>query len=117
MAIESPCADICKFDRKADLCVGCFRTVAEIRQWRKFTDHKRRQILAGRRRRETNLAGSKTARPARQWRRSEQYAASERVGKSPLVWTNLLPATSTLPFSAQPTSERVFAYGAVCNQS
>ncbi len=26
MAIESPCAEICKFDRKADLCVGCFRT-------------------------------------------------------------------------------------------
>jgi predicted Fe-S protein YdhL (DUF1289 family) len=31
MAIESPCAETCKFDRKADLCVGCFHTTDEIR--------------------------------------------------------------------------------------
>jgi predicted Fe-S protein YdhL (DUF1289 family) len=60
MAIESPCADICKFDRKAGLCVGCFRTTEEIRQWRKFTDHRRRQIMAERRRREVKLAARKT---------------------------------------------------------
>jgi len=56
MAVVSPCLDICRLDRKADLCVGCFRTTDEIRQWRKFTDHKRRQILAERRRREKKLA-------------------------------------------------------------
>ncbi|AOO82271.1 DUF1289 domain-containing protein [Bosea vaviloviae] len=61
MALASPCLDICKFDRKADLCVGCFRTTAEIRQWGKFTDHKRRQILAERRRREAKLAARKTS--------------------------------------------------------
>ncbi|RUY21129.1 MULTISPECIES: DUF1289 domain-containing protein [Mesorhizobium] len=55
MSLASPCLDICKFDRKADLCVGCFRTAAEIRQWRKFTDHKRHQILAERTRREAKL--------------------------------------------------------------
>lgn len=61
MALESPCTDVCKFDRKADLCVGCFRTTDEIRQWRKFTDHKRRQILAERRQRETKLAARRPA--------------------------------------------------------
>jgi uncharacterized protein len=61
VALASPCLDICKFDRKADLCVGCFRTTAEIRQWRKLTDHKRRQILAERRRREAKLAARETS--------------------------------------------------------
>ena len=56
MALASPCLDICQFDRKADLCVGCFRTTDEIRQWQKFTDYRRRQILAERRRREAKLA-------------------------------------------------------------
>ena len=60
MAIESPCVDICKFNRKAGLCVGCFRTTDEIRQWRKFADHKRRQIMAERRRRELRLVPRKT---------------------------------------------------------
>ncbi|MER9236258.1 DUF1289 domain-containing protein [Mesorhizobium sp. M0622] len=61
MALESPCLDVCRFDRKADLCAGCFRTTAEIRQWRKFTDHKRCQILAERRRRQAKLAARKTS--------------------------------------------------------
>ncbi len=56
MAVASPCLDICKFDRKAGLCVGCFRTTTEIRLRRKFIDHRRREILAERRRRETKLA-------------------------------------------------------------
>lgn len=61
MALASPCVDICKFDRKADLCVGCFRTTAEIRQWRKLTEHKRRQILAERRRREAKVVARETS--------------------------------------------------------
>jgi len=59
VAVASPCLDVCKFDRKAGLCVGCFRTSDEIRQWRKLTDHKRRAILSERRRRETKLASRK----------------------------------------------------------
>lgn len=61
MSVASPCLDICLFNRKADLCTGCFRTTEEIRQWRKFTDHKRRQILAERRKREAKLAARKTS--------------------------------------------------------
>lgn len=59
MAVPSPCLDICQFNRKTDLCIGCFRTAEEIRQWTKMTDHRRRQILAERRRREAKLAKQK----------------------------------------------------------
>lgn len=55
MNTKSPCANICRFDRKVELCVGCFRTREEIRQWRKVPDHKRRQILAERPRREQRV--------------------------------------------------------------
>lgn len=60
MAIESPCVGICNFDRKSYLCAGCFRTAGEIRHWRKFTDHKRRQILAELRTREVKRAFRQT---------------------------------------------------------
>ncbi|MFJ6322054.1 MULTISPECIES: DUF1289 domain-containing protein [unclassified Rhizobium] len=56
MSVASPCLDFCNFDRKSDLCIGCFRTAAEIRQWRKLTDYRRHQTLAERRRREGKLA-------------------------------------------------------------
>lgn len=61
MAVPSPCLDLCKFDRKSDMCVGCFRTAQEIRQWKKLTDHKRREILADRRRREAKVLARKAA--------------------------------------------------------
>jgi uncharacterized protein len=60
MALVSPCTDVCKFDRKVGVCVGCFRTTDEIPQWRNFTDHRRHQIMAERRRREERLAARKT---------------------------------------------------------
>lgn len=62
MAIASPCTDICRFNRKSDLCIGCLRTTEEIRQWRKMTDHRRRQILAERGRREAKLAALQAGR-------------------------------------------------------
>lgn len=61
MAAPSPCLDICKFDRRSDMCVGCLRTTEEIRHWKKMTDHRRRQILAERKRREAKLAGKKAS--------------------------------------------------------
>jgi predicted Fe-S protein YdhL (DUF1289 family) len=59
VTVQSPCLDLCKFDRKTDMCVGCFRTTDEIRKWRKMTDHKRRSVLSERRRREGKLASRK----------------------------------------------------------
>lgn len=32
MTASSPCLDICKFERRSDMRVGCFRTTEEIRQ-------------------------------------------------------------------------------------
>ncbi|MBL8579575.1 MAG: DUF1289 domain-containing protein [Mesorhizobium sp.] len=60
MAVPSPCLDLCKFDRKSDMCVGCFRTTEEIRMWKKMTDHKRHAILAERSRRQSKLAARKS---------------------------------------------------------
>ncbi len=31
MAVKSPCAEICRFDGKTGLCIGCLRTREEIR--------------------------------------------------------------------------------------
>ncbi|AGG88885.1 DUF1289 domain-containing protein [Rhodanobacter denitrificans] len=59
MALASPCGDVCRFNRKADVCVGCFRTTTEIRQWRKLTDYRRREILADLARRAHKLKGGR----------------------------------------------------------
>jgi hypothetical protein len=61
MAVPSPCFDLCKFDRRSDLCVGCLRTTEEIRQWKKMSDHRRRQILAERKRREAKLVARRAS--------------------------------------------------------
>ena len=63
--IPSPCISVCKIDSETLLCVGCFRTVEEIRQWRDSSLdskkalleqlHARRQkITGGRARRQNN---------------------------------------------------------------
>ena len=45
--IESPCVNICVIHPEARLCIGCFRTSDEIRQWSRFTSDERREIMAG----------------------------------------------------------------------
>jgi predicted Fe-S protein YdhL (DUF1289 family) len=55
MAVKSPCIDVCAFDGKTKLCVGCFRTLDEIRGWKKMTDHRRHQVISDRVRRQTKL--------------------------------------------------------------
>ncbi|WP_341317397.1 DUF1289 domain-containing protein [Paraburkholderia sp. IMGN_8] len=55
MAVKSPCIDVCAFDGKSKLCVGCFRTLDEIRGWKKMTDHRRHQVINDRARRQAKL--------------------------------------------------------------
>jgi predicted Fe-S protein YdhL (DUF1289 family) len=55
MAVKSPCIDVCAFDGKTKLCVGCFRTLDEIRAWKKMTDHRRHQVINDRARRQAKL--------------------------------------------------------------
>jgi hypothetical protein len=55
MAVKSPCVDVCAFDGKTGLCVGCLRTLDEVRGWKKMTDHQRHQVINDGPRRRTKL--------------------------------------------------------------
>ena len=43
--IESPCIKLCVIDENYKLCIGCFRTAAEITKWSKLTSKKRKEIM------------------------------------------------------------------------
>ena len=43
--IDSPCIDICTIDRDSGECIGCGRTVEEVRNWANFNNLKKKQIL------------------------------------------------------------------------
>ncbi|PZU79602.1 MAG: DUF1289 domain-containing protein [Sphingomonas sp.] len=36
MSVKYPCISICQFDGRTGWCVGCGRTIPEIRKWRKM---------------------------------------------------------------------------------
>ena len=55
MSAKSPCVDICRFEGKTGLCVGCLRTLIECREWVKMKDNRRHQIIRDRPRREAKL--------------------------------------------------------------
>ncbi|HLF58744.1 MAG TPA: DUF1289 domain-containing protein [Alphaproteobacteria bacterium] len=44
--VESPCVKVCALDPTRQLCVGCFRTAAEIGRWRDASDEEKRRIKA-----------------------------------------------------------------------
>ena len=52
MAVQSPCVDLCRIDRKSGWCTACLRSIDEIRGWTKMTDHRRREVLSDRKRRQ-----------------------------------------------------------------
>ena len=43
--IDSPCIDICTINRNSGECMGCGRTVEEVRNWTNFNNLKKKQIL------------------------------------------------------------------------
>ncbi|MEM7522275.1 MAG: DUF1289 domain-containing protein [Pseudomonadota bacterium] len=43
--IESPCVKICVIEPDADLCIGCFRTRAEIAGWSRMSADARRALM------------------------------------------------------------------------
>ena len=50
--IESPCVDICEVDDATRLCIGCWRSLAEIAAWGAMSEEDRRRVmgaLSGRR--------------------------------------------------------------------
>ncbi|WP_263261858.1 DUF1289 domain-containing protein [Pseudomonas sp. RIT-PI-S] len=44
-AVKSPCVSLCKLDEER-YCLGCFRHVEHIREWRAASDERRREIRA-----------------------------------------------------------------------
>ncbi len=42
-AVPSPCISTCRLDEHK-VCIGCYRHVEDIRQWRSADDQRRRQI-------------------------------------------------------------------------
>ena len=43
---ESPCVNICRMDAANQYCVGCWRTLDEIREWSTLSSEERAQILS-----------------------------------------------------------------------
>ena len=44
-AVKSPCISTCRLD-ETRVCIGCFRHVEDIREWRSADDQRRREISA-----------------------------------------------------------------------
>ncbi len=44
--IVSPCIRFCRIDPASHICVGCFRTLAEIAAWARLTPPERDAIMA-----------------------------------------------------------------------
>ncbi|NWA27258.1 DUF1289 domain-containing protein [Pseudomonas gingeri] len=42
-AVSSPCVSLCRLDEQK-ICIGCFRHVEDIREWRSADDARRRVI-------------------------------------------------------------------------
>ncbi len=45
-SIATPCVQVCVVDGASSLCLGCFRTLAEIGGWSAMTDARRAEIMA-----------------------------------------------------------------------
>ncbi|WP_426143830.1 DUF1289 domain-containing protein [Pseudomonas sp. DWP3-1-2] len=59
-AVASPCISLCRLDEQK-VCLGCFRHVEDIREWRSADDERRRQICAGAQARRVMADASQTA--------------------------------------------------------
>lgn len=45
-SIASPCRQICQIDRNSTHCIGCLRTLDEIRDWSIMTAEEKQAVLA-----------------------------------------------------------------------
>ena len=57
--IQSPCVKICVVSPENRHCIGCHRSLDEIRDWSRLTDSQRREIM------ETLPARAKALKPKR----------------------------------------------------
>jgi len=45
MMVESPCFDVCTLDRTGEYCLGCMRTMQEIKSWSEMSDQEKTQVI------------------------------------------------------------------------
>ena len=44
--IKTPCIKVCVVDGESGLCLGCYRTLAEIARWSRLSDAEREAVMA-----------------------------------------------------------------------
>ena len=44
--IRTPCVQVCAIDGESGLCLGCYRTLAEIAGWTRLNDAEREALLS-----------------------------------------------------------------------
>jgi len=59
LVMKSPCVDICKFEKTTGLCIACFRTKSEDKQWKKLSEKKQGKILDARKERKALVKAAK----------------------------------------------------------
>ncbi len=57
--VPSPCVSVCRMNPDDGLCLGCYRTIDEIMQWRSSSDADRRVVWD----RVTRRAGLHVSKP------------------------------------------------------
>ncbi len=45
VAVESPCVKRCRVDPDTGRCEGCLRSIAEIANWTRMSNERRRRVL------------------------------------------------------------------------
>ena len=43
--MQSPCILVCQINSETRMCEGCHRTMDEIREWLRFTEEERKEIM------------------------------------------------------------------------
>jgi predicted Fe-S protein YdhL (DUF1289 family) len=44
--VSTPCINICRMDEQNRFCIGCFRTLDELKRWSGMTEEERLAIMA-----------------------------------------------------------------------
>ena len=65
MSIPSPCINLCRMSPQSGYCEGCLRSIAEITEWGRAGDARKRAILheIARRKAVAEAAGAASADP------------------------------------------------------
>ncbi|WP_426040121.1 DUF1289 domain-containing protein [Brevundimonas sp. TWP2-3-4b1] len=61
-SIATPCVQVCIVDGPTGLCLGCYRTLAEIGGWSQLTDDQRTEIMSELSTREARIDPAKLGR-------------------------------------------------------